>query len=183
MVDKKVQLTPIDSQSMLWQLQPSDAKVKDKASKVVFRTDGSLKKGISIGTADTMDGEVSSAGAKSEEASFTSYVVPQDESIKTIEHCYDEGISVKVWRTNLKDKAVGGYQTDFFYALIENFEQSESTGDKVELSVDLKIQGQSKGGRIDIPEDVVNTALYGFEKPGEWSGDLNDPNRKKDGAL
>lgn len=181
MVDNKVQLTPVDSQSMLWQLQPSDAPLKGKATKVVFRTDGSLKKSTSIGTADTMDGEVSSAGAKSEEASFTSYVVPKDSSIETLEHCYDKGISVKVWRTNLKDKIEEeGYQTDFFYALIENFEQSESTGDKVELSVDLKIQGTSKRGRMDIPEDVVEMALYGFEKPGEWTGDLNDPNRKQD---
>jgi len=180
---EKVQLTPIDSNAMLWQLQPSDAELKSKASKVVFRTDGSLKKSTSIGTADTMDGEVSSAGAKSEEASFTSYVVAKDPSIETMEHCYDKGISVKVWRSNLKDKDEDGYLTDFFYALIENFEQSESTGDKVELSVDLKIQGLSKRGRMDIPTDVVDMALYGFEKPGEWTGDLNDPNRKKDESL
>lgn len=181
--ETKLQLSPIDSNQMFWQLQPSDAKLGTDADKVVFRTDGSISKSTSIGTADTMDGEVSSAGSKSEEASFTSYVVANDPSIATLEHCWQNGIEVKVWRSNLKDKNVSGYETTFFYALIENLEESESTGDKVELSVDLKIQGLSKKGRLDIPQDVVDVALYGFEKPGEWTGSLTDSKRSNKADL
>lgn len=175
-----VRLTPIDSNVMLWQLQPSDNEIGDDADKVVFRTDGTLTRNTNITTDDTMDGQIASAGAKSQEASFTSYVVAKDPSVETLRHCWDKGISVKVWRTNLKDKTEEGYFTDFFYALIEDMEESESTGSKVELSVSLTIQGQSVAGRMEVAQDIVDTALYGFEKPGEWTGDLNDPNRTKD---
>lgn len=181
-------VAPITSNQVVWMIQPADNKFNPEGQRIMFRTEGELNKETDITSTDTMDGTLKSAGSNSEDASFTSYVVPRDVGLRILEYCRSKKMSVKVWRINLGDHSDGtgeglekekGYLTDFFYALISNITQSDSTGEKIQLSASFDILFDSVQGRMELDQDIADTAMYGFENPSEWVGDLDDPNRKK----
>lgn len=181
-------IAPVASNQIVWMVQPADNKFNKDGQRIMFRTEGELNKETDITSTDTMDGTLKSAGANTEDASFTSYVVPRDVGLRILEYCRSKKMSVKVWRVNLGDHSDGtgegleatkGYLTDFFYAFISTITQSDSTGEKVQLSVSFDVQFESVQSRLEIDQDVADTVMYGFEKPSEWVGDLDDPNRKK----
>lgn len=103
---------------------------------------------------------------------MTLYSAPGDGGQEVITDAYDNEGQVKVWRVELSENSDGSYPARFGYSIIQSVAISDADS-FAELTVTLPVIGKTQPGTLaDIPEELLNLALYGFEKPGEKTGEL-----------
>lgn len=141
---------------------------------VANQTEGSYSIETEIIDEQTKFGRLVDYGNTSESFDLSMYGQTGDAGQKAILDAIKNKEQLKVWEVNINKNANGKYDANFAYTIVESVERSGSTDGFEELSTTLQVIGQTQAGEldtVDVPDEVVEFALYGFEKPGEFTGE------------
>lgn len=141
---------------------------------IANQTEGSYSIETEIIDEQTKFGRLVDYGNTSESFDLSMYGQTGDAGQKAILDAIKNKEQLKVWEVNTNKNANGKYDANFAYTIVESVERSGSTDGFEELSTTLQVIGQTQPGELDtteVPDEVVEFALYGFEKPGEFTGE------------
>jgi len=121
----------------------------------------------------TKIGRILAYGNSSESFDITAYADTADAGQNVVADALDNEEQIKIWEISTALNANGKHDTIFAYALVENTEKSSPTDGFEELSSTLQVYGKSQKGELDpLPAEVIDFAQYGFETPGETTGEF-----------
>lgn len=121
----------------------------------------------------TKFGRILGYGQTSESFDLTAYGQTSDPGQKAIVDGIRKKVQVKLWEVDLNLNANGKHDTLFAYGLVESVEKSSPQDGFVEVSSTVQVLGNSVEGEIDpLPEELIALGQYGFEAPGESTGEF-----------
>lgn len=120
----------------------------------------------------TKFGRIVGYGANSESFEFTAYAEKGDPGQKAVLDAIRKKKQIKVWEVDLNPSVDGTHESLFAYGIVESIEKS--AGDSfVEFSGTIQVIGESVEGPFPaLPPEVIEFARYGFEAPGETTGEF-----------
>ncbi|MER2154784.1 MAG: phage major tail protein, TP901-1 family [Solibacillus sp.] len=117
-------------------------------------------------------GSITQSGGLAETVSGSFLFKRGDEGQKELERAIDEAKEVKIWIIDPEANAEGTYDSKFGYAVMGDFTRSMPYEGVEEISVEMAVQIRSADGVFTaLPEGLEGFAEYGFELPGEYTGD------------
>ncbi|MGX9134047.1 phage major tail protein, TP901-1 family [Rummeliibacillus sp. JY-2-4R] len=154
-------------------IQKATAALGEAAFVIAQQTDLSHKTETEMVDEQTKFGRIVAPGNLSESFDVTAYGDTDDEGQKVIFEAIRNGEQVKVWKVNLKKNATDKHDAVFAYGYFESVEESAGTDGFVEVSATIQVLGTSQTGELDpLPDAVIEFGKYGFETPGQKSGEL-----------
>lgn len=173
---------PISGSQVYYFIQSIDAPIGSNAYLPAYRTDGGTTLGGDFLDEQSQQGRVLRKGADEHEIELTTYFVPADESNKIITDAQKNGKSVKVWEVTVDESVVEGegddttYPAKFGYGKVSEYELSAGIGDLAEVSYTLGIVGSLQDGRFPLTEEDITVLenVYGYQNPGETTGDYDN---------
>lgn len=156
-------------------VQLATAGLGEAAFLVANQTEGTYSIETELVDEQTKFGRLVDYGNSSESFELTAYGQTGDDGQNAILQAIKEKKQLKVWEVNTNKNATGEYPTVFGYAIVESVERSNSTDGFEEISATLQIIGQTQNGTLtsaEVPDEVIDFAMYGFEKPGEFTGEF-----------
>lgn len=141
---------------------------------IANQTEGSYSIETEIIDEQTKFGRLVDYGNTSESFDLSMYGQTGDAGQKAILDAIKNKEQLKVWEVNINKNTNGKYDSNFAYTIVESVERSGETDGFEELSTTLQVIGQTQAGEldtVDVPDEIVEFALYGFEKPGEFTGE------------
>lgn len=121
----------------------------------------------------TKFGRILAYGQSSESFEITAYGDKNDPGQKAILDAIRNEKQLKVWEVDLKVNDDDTHDANFAYTLVESVEKSSPGDGFQELSATLQVIGESQQGKLPkLPQEVIEFATYGFETPGEKSGEF-----------
>ncbi|PZX07899.1 TP901-1 family phage major tail protein [Psychrobacillus insolitus] len=127
-----------------------------------------------ISSESTKQGTVRAPGISAESFEVGGYADTENEAQKELIRATQDGVQVRIWKVNINKNAEGKHETRFGYGYLENYEESSEVEGFAEYSATAQIIGKTQTGELDaLPDTVIALAKYGFEKPGEYTGDLD----------
>jgi len=149
---------------------------------IANQTEGSYSIETEIIDEQTKFGRLVDYGNTSESFDLSMYGQTGDPGQKAILDAIKNKEQLKVWEVNINKNDAGKYDANFAYTIVESVERSGSTDGFEELSSTLQVIGQTQAGEldtVDVPDEVIEFALYGFEKPGEFTGEYGKDHTDK----
>lgn len=123
----------------------------------------------------TKFGRILGYGQTSESFEGTCYAETTDAGQKAIVGAIRKKKSIKLWEVDINLNANGMHDALFAYALVESVEKSSSQDGFVEVSFTTQVIGESQEGELPpLPPEMIEFARYGFEAPGETTGEFGD---------
>lgn len=117
-------------------------------------------------------GSITQAGSMSETISGSFLFKKGDEGQKELERAIDEAKEVKIWIIDPEPNTNDKYDAKFGYAVMGDFTRSMPYEGVEEISTEIAVQIQTVDGEFDaLPDGIEDFAAYGFELPGEYTGD------------
>lgn len=154
-------------------IQKATAALGEAALVIAQQTDLTHSTETEMVDEQTKFGRILAPGNTSESFEVTAYGDSDDEGQKVVIDAMRKGEQVKVWKINTKLNANEKHDAVFAYGYFESVEESASTDGFVELSGTVQVLGQSQTGELDpLPIEVIEFGKYGFETPGQKSGEL-----------
>lgn len=124
---------------------------------------------------NTKFGRVLGYGQNSESFEFSAFAEKADPAQAAVLNAIKNKKQIKVWEVDIVPNDLGTHDATFAYALVENVEKSSSQDGFVELSATLQVIGSSVEGAIPaLDPAVIEFAQYGFEAPGDSTGEFPD---------
>ncbi|MFJ7647713.1 phage major tail protein, TP901-1 family [Lysinibacillus sp. NPDC097279] len=121
----------------------------------------------------TKFGRILAYGQSSESFEITAYGDKTDPGQKAILDAIRNEKQLKVWEVDLSLNAAGKHDAIFAYTLVESVEKSSPGDGFQEISATLQVIGKSQPGELEpLPSEVIEFARYGFEAPGQKSGEF-----------
>lgn len=154
-------------------IQKATAALGESAFVIAQQTDLTHSIETEMSDEKTKFGRVVAPGTTSESFEVTAYGDSDDDGQDLIIEAIKNGEQIKVWKVDLPHNANGKHNATFAYGYFESAEEKAGTEGFVELSGTIQVLGQSQKGELDpLPIEVIEFGKYGFEKPGEKSGEL-----------
>ncbi|MEK4700364.1 phage major tail protein, TP901-1 family [Solibacillus sp. FSL R7-0668] len=101
-----------------------------------------------------------------------------DEGQEELRRAMEKGLEVKIWIVDTEKNADDKYDASFGYAVLGELSFTYPYEGVEEISSELAIQIKMVKGQFDtLPDGLEEFAEFGFESPGEYTGD--HLNRKK----
>ncbi|OMC86929.1 phage major tail protein, TP901-1 family [Viridibacillus sp. FSL H7-0596] len=125
----------------------------------------------------TKFGRILAYGDNSESFEITCFGDKNDPGQKAISDAIRNKEQLKIWEVDLNTvenpTGVEVHDALFAYVLVESVEKSNPQEGFQELSATVQVIGQSQKGQLPkLPVEIIDFAKYGFEKPGEKSGEF-----------
>ncbi|MGE7940623.1 phage major tail protein, TP901-1 family [Lysinibacillus xylanilyticus] len=125
----------------------------------------------------TKFGRIVAYGQSSESFEVTMFGDKNDPGQKAILDAIRKKVQLKVWEVDLNvvknDTDEDVHNAIFAYTLVESVEKSSPGDSFQEISGTLQVIGESKEGQLPkLPDSVREFATYGFEAPGEKTGEF-----------
>ncbi|MDZ5711662.1 phage major tail protein, TP901-1 family [Jeotgalibacillus haloalkalitolerans] len=140
-------------------------------------TEHSHSKENELQSEQTKFGRIVVYGNSSESFDITAYHETSDAGQNAVVEALDNEEQIKLWEINTELNENGKHDALFAYCLVENTEKSSPTDGFEELTSTLQVYGKSQKGELDpLPPEVIEFAQYGFETPGETTGEF--PNQQ-----
>lgn len=156
-------------------VQATDAALAADGYLIANQTDGSHSIENDVLDESTKFGRIVGYGQNSESFEITAYGESADPAQEAILNAIRDKKQLKVWKVNLNLNADDTHDAFFAYTIVESVEESASQDGFVEVSSTLQVIDQSKKGTIPaLPAEVIDFAKYGFEAPGEATGEFPD---------
>lgn len=163
---------PILGKDVIYLVQKVDAALGSPPLAVGHQTEGNHSKEQDMIDEQTKFGRIVGYGPKSENMEITFYSEIGDNGQTALEDAYDNEEQIKVWKVNVRLNALDKHDAVFAYTIIENIESSEPTDGFVEVNVTLPVIANSQKGELAaLPAEIIEFAQYGFETPGESTGE------------
>ncbi|WGT40146.1 phage major tail protein, TP901-1 family [Lysinibacillus sp. 1 U-2021] len=136
-------------------------------------TENSHSKESELVDEQTKFGRILAYGQRSESFEATMFGDKNDPGQQAILDAIDNEVQLKVWEVDLTLNANGKHDAVFAYTLVESVEKSSPGDGFQELSTTLQVIGKSQKGELEpLPPEVIEFARYGFEEPGEKTGEF-----------
>ncbi|WGF39883.1 MULTISPECIES: phage major tail protein, TP901-1 family [Lysinibacillus] len=137
-----------------------------------FQTDYTHSVERDNSTESTKMGSISAIGTLTETMELSMYGRKGDAGQKAIYQAIKDGKELKVWEIETEKNDEGTHDAKFAYAVVDSFETSSPPEGLDELSASMTVQIEStEGAFMDLPPGLINFAKYGFQKPGDTTGD------------
>lgn len=125
----------------------------------------------------TKFGRILAYGQSSESFEVTMFGDKNDPGQKALLDAIENEVQLKVWELDLKtvlnDADEEVHDAIFAYTLVESVEKSNPGDNFQEISGTLQVIGKSVRGQLPkLPVSVIEFATYGFENPGQKSGEF-----------
>ncbi|WP_446935925.1 phage major tail protein, TP901-1 family [Lysinibacillus fusiformis] len=121
----------------------------------------------------TKFGRILAYGQSSESFEITAYGDKKDPGQIAIIEAIRKEKQLKVWEVDLTVNDDDTHDANFAYTLVESVEKSSPGDGFQELSATLQVIGKSQQGKLPkLPQEVIEFATYGFETPGEKTGEF-----------
>lgn len=123
----------------------------------------------------TKFGRIVGYGQNSESFEFTAYGETGDPGQKAVLDAIKNKKQLKVWEVDINLNDAGKHDAVFAYTIVESVERSAPQDGFVEVSATVQVIGDSQEGEINaLPAELIEFAKYGFEAPGESTGEFPD---------
>lgn len=137
-----------------------------------FQTDYTHSAERDNSTEATKMGSISAIGTLTETMELSMYGRKGDAGQEAIYRAILDGKELKVWEIDTEKNDEGTHDAKFAYVVVDSFETTSPVEGLEELSASMTVQLKSVEGVIaDLPEGLINFAKYGFQLPGETTGD------------
>ncbi|QCR33125.1 phage major tail protein, TP901-1 family [Lysinibacillus sp. SGAir0095] len=154
-------------------VQLTSAPVGADALVPALQTDDSYSIENSISDVETKFGRMLAYGTNSETFDITMRGQKGDAGQKAILDAIKNKVQLKIWEVDTEPNAESTYDSLFAYAIVESFERSNPADDSQEVSATIQVIGESQEGTFTtLPEELINFAKYGFELPGQTTGEF-----------
>jgi TP901-1 family phage major tail protein len=121
----------------------------------------------------TKFGRIVGYGQNSESFEFTAYGETGDPGQKAVLDAIKKKKQLKVWEVDINLNEAGKHDAVFAYTIVESVERSAPQDGFVEVSATVQVIGDSQEGEIEaLPPELIEFARYGFEAPGEKTGEF-----------
>lgn len=121
----------------------------------------------------TKFGRILAYGQSSESFEISAYGDKNDPGQKAILDAIRNQVQLKVWEVDLTVGTDDQHDAIFAYSLVESVEKSNPGDGFQEISATLQVIGKSQPGKLPkLPTEVIEFAKYGFETPGQKSGEF-----------
>lgn len=158
-------------------VQPAKAALKSDGFMIGNLTDNTHSMENELSDEKTKFGRILAYGDNSESFEITCFGDKNDPGQKSIISAIRNKEQLKIWEVDLNTTEGSGgteeHDALFAYVLVESVEKSNPQEGFQEISATVQVIGQSKEGKLPkLPVEVIDFAKYGFEKPGEKSGEF-----------
>jgi len=156
-------------------VQPTDNVLGADGLVPGFQTDYSHSLERDNSTEATKMGSISAIGTLTETMELSMYGRKGDAGQKAIYRAIKDGKELKVWEVETEKNDEGTHDAKFAFAVVDSFETSSPVEGLEELSSSMTVQIESvEGVFMDLPPGLINFAKYGFQLPGDTTGDSSN---------
>lgn len=121
----------------------------------------------------TKFGRIVGYGQNSESFEFTAYGEKGDLGQKAILDAIRNKRELKVWEVDVNLNEEGTHDAMFAYTIVESVEKSSPQDGFEEISATVQVIASAQEGTLPaLPIEVLEFAKYGFEAPGESTGEF-----------
>lgn len=121
----------------------------------------------------TKFGRIVGYGQNSESFEFTAYGERGDAGQKAVLDAIKNKKQLKVWEVDVNLNESGEHEAVFAYTIVESVEKSSPQDGFEEVSATVQVIGATQEGTIPaLPAELLDFAKYGFEAPGESTGEF-----------
>lgn len=121
----------------------------------------------------TKFGRIVGYGQNSESFEFTAYGEKGDPGQKAVLDAIKNKKQLKVWEVDINLNEGGTHDAVFAYTIVESVEKSSPQDGFEEVSATVQVIGATQEGEIPaLPAELLDFARYGFEAPGEATGEF-----------
>lgn len=111
-------------------------------------------------------------GFNTESLEVTCYCRKGDLGQLALRRAHKERKQVKGWVFDKQLNQNGNHDAMFFYGLVESVEEDQPGDGFVEISGTIQVLGEHRDGELpEMPSSVLELGAYGFERPGDSTGD------------
>ncbi|QOV10937.1 phage major tail protein, TP901-1 family [Viridibacillus arvi] len=158
-------------------VQPAKAALKSDGFMIGNLTDNTHSMENELSDEKTKFGRILAYGDNSESFELTCFGDKKDPGQRAVINAIRNKEQLKVWEVDLNtvenEEGEEVHDTIFAYVLVESVEKSNPQEGFQEISSTVQVIGQSQEGQLPkLPIEVIDFAKYGFEKPGEKSGEF-----------
>lgn len=122
----------------------------------------------------TKFGRIVGPGQNSESFEFTAYGESGDPGQKAVLTAIKQKKQLKIWEVDINADAEGTHDSIFARCIVESVERTSGEGFE-EVSATVQVIGESVEGKFPaLPPEIIEFAKYGFEVPGETTGEFPD---------
>lgn len=162
----------------IYLIQATDAVHGSDALVIANQTEGTYSIENEMIDEQTKFGRIVGYGNNSESFELTAYGEQGDAGQKATMDAIKKKKQVKLWEVDINTNTSGKHPAIFAYCIVESVEKSSPQDGFEEISATYQVIGQTQEGEVPaLPEDVIEFARYGFETPGETTGEF--PNQTK----
>lgn len=159
--------------NILHMVQLANAPLGAQGRTLANETDSSHS--ISNGIVDEMTktGRVVAYGNNSETIELSMYALRGDKGQNDVLNAIRKKIQLKIWKIDTVPDENGHYDVDFGYGIVESYEEAAGSEGFREVSTTVQIIGEMQSDKFEsIPQEMIDYAAYGFELPGEKTGEF-----------
>lgn len=161
----------------IYLVQGTDAALGSDALVIANQTEGTYNIETEMIDEQTKFGRLVGYGNNSESFELTAYGERGDAGQKATLDAIKNKKQIKVWEVDIELNAQNKHDAVFAYCIVESVEKSSPQDGFEEITATYQVIGQTQDGEIDpLPPEVVEFARYGFETPGETTGEF--PNQQ-----
>ena len=121
----------------------------------------------------TKFGRIVGYGQNSESFEFTAYGEKGDAGQEAVLDAIKNKKQLKVWEVDINLNDEGEHDAVFAYTIVESVEKSAPQDGFEEISATVQVIGATQNGEIPaLPVEMIEFAKYGFEAPGESTGEF-----------
>lgn len=162
-------------------VQPVDATYGTAALVIAQQTESSYSIENDVKDEQTKFGRIVGYGNNSESFEFSAYGSKGDAGQMAVFKAIEDKKQLKVWEVDTTLDENEKHDAMFAYVIVESAERSNSQDGYEEISGTLQVYGKAQKGKLEkLPLEVIEFGQYGFEAPGEYTGEAD--NRVKDPA-
>lgn len=122
----------------------------------------------------TKFGRIVGYGSNSESFEITAYGEKGDPGQKAILNAIKNKKQIKIWEVDVNPDELGTHDAIFAYCIVESVERTSGESFE-EISSTVQVIHESVEGKFPaLPPEVIEFAKYGFETPGEATGEFPD---------
>lgn len=156
-------------------VQPVDNALGAEGLVPGFQTEHSHSFERDNSTESTKFGSISAIGTLTETMSLTMYGKKGDAGQKALMDAIKKGQEIKVWEVDTEKNEEGTHDAIFAFAVIDSHEVSSPAEGLEEISTELTVQIESvEGAFTTLPASLITFAKYGFQLPGETTGNSSN---------
>lgn len=153
-------------------IQSTDAALASAAPVIGHLTENGYSIENDILDETTKFGRIVAYGQNNESFDITAFADKADPGQRAVLEAIRQKKQVKIWEVDTTLNVGGKHDAIFGYGIVENVEKTAGEG-FIEFSSTVQIIGQTQEGELDpLPPEVLEFAQYGFETPGEKTGEF-----------